>query len=136
MQKATKAKWLQYGVTTLVGLAVAIPLAFSRGFVFDGDTVVNAAALSDGCFVAAVLLCGVGILAWTATTGFFDIFSYGFKSLLVLFSSVKHPDDHMHYADYKAMKELKRGKTIHFILYVGLVFLGLAGLFLAVYYSG
>ena len=36
----------------------------------------------------------------------------------------------------KAMKELKRGKTIHFILYVGLVFLGLAGLFLAVYYSG
>ena len=42
----------------------------------------------------------------------------------------------MHYADYKAMKELKRGKTIHFILYVGLMFLGLAGLFLAVYYSG
>ena len=87
MQKATKTKWLQYGVTTLVGLAVAIPLAFSRGFAFGGDTVVNAAALSDGCFVAAVLLCGVGILAWTATTGFFDIFSYGFKSLLVLFSS-------------------------------------------------
>ena len=80
MQKATKTKWLQYGVTTLVGLAVAIPLAFSRGFAFDGDTVVNAAVLSDGCFVAAVLLCGVGILAWTATTGFFDIFSYGFKS--------------------------------------------------------
>ena len=54
----------------------------------------------------------------------------------MLFSPMKHPDDHMHYADYKAMKELKRGKTIRFILYVGLVFLGLAGLFLAVYYSG
>ena len=91
---------------------------------------------SLGTSFPAVLLCGVGILAWTATTGFFDIFSYGFKSLLVLFSPMKHPDDHMHYADYKAMKELKRGKTIRFILYVGLVFLGVAGLFLAVYYSG
>lgn len=74
MQKATKTKWLQYGVTTLVGLAVAIPLAFSMGFVFDGDTVVNAAALSDGCFVAAVLLCGVGILAWTPPRAFLIFF--------------------------------------------------------------
>ncbi len=72
-----------------IALAVAIPVAIRQGLALNVPAYLNCRYLSDGFFVSAVLFVGMGGLFWVATTGFFDIFSYGFKSLFVLFSPLK-----------------------------------------------
>lgn len=132
-------KWvraLQYGVTAAIGLAISALTAWYQGFSPAQPFALNARYLSDGCFVAAVLLVGVGALTWISCTGFFDIFSYAVKSLLVLFTSLRKPKDQISFYDYKLLKEEKRGAAPRFILHVGLVFLGLSVLFLALYHRG
>ena len=63
---------------------------------------------SNALFVPAVMWLGVAGMMWIATTGFFDIFSYAFKSLLVLFTPIKRPGDMEKFFDYKLAKEEKR----------------------------
>lgn len=89
---------------------------------------------SDALFVPAVLWLGLAGLMWVSTTGFFDIFSYAFKSLLVLFSTLKKPSDLGSFYDYKLEKEEKRtGETVSVTMLIvgGLLFLAALGLNIA-----
>lgn len=89
---------------------------------------------SDALFIPAVMWLGLAGLMWVSTTGFFDIFSYAFKSLLVLFSTLKKPSDLGSFYDYKLEKEEKRtGKavSITMLLVGGLLFLAALGLNIA-----
>ena len=135
-----KRKWahslIQYGAALGVGLCISALTAWHQGFAWAQPLALNARYLSDGCFVAAVLLVGTGALAWISCTGFFDIFSYAVKSLLVLFTSLRKPQEQVSFYEFKLLKEEKRGTVPRFILYVGLLFLGLSVLFLWIYYGG
>ena len=126
-----KRKWsrslIQYGAALGVGLCISALTAWHQGFAWAQPLALNARYLSDGCFVAAVLLVGIGALAWISCTGFFDIFSYAVKSLLVLFTSLRKPQEQISFYEFKLLKEEKRGTVPRFILYVGLLFLGLSG---------
>ena len=122
-----KKEWL---ITLFIGFVIATAVSLSRGFSFSADTELSFRSLSDGCFISAFVLMGVGILVWISTTGFFDIFGYAMHSLLVLFTSLRNPSSHESYIDYKAQKNEKRGKAQPYILIVGLIFLVLSGLFL------
>lgn len=136
MKKETRNALLKYGVTVLAGLVITIPAAMARGFVWGGNAGLNVRYLSDGFFVAAVMLIGVGALTWVSSTGFFDMFSYAFKSLLLLFSSLKGPKEHPTYFDFKTARAEKRAKAQFFILFVGLGYLAASLICLAVYYGG
>lgn len=131
--KKSRRLLLQYGVTTVVALLIAFPIAVYRGFSADLAFSLNARYLSDGFFVAGLLLTGIGALIWVSSTGFFDIFIYGFKSLLVLFTALVKPKDHPTFYEYKLSREKGRRKGSCFILFVGLFFLALAYVFLRVY---
>ena len=98
-----------YAACCVIGLFLAGLTALAMGLGADKGLAMNARILSDGCFVAGMMLTGVGLLVWIATTGFFDIFSYGFHSLLVLFSPLRKPEEHETFFDYKLAKEEKRG---------------------------
>ena len=120
-----------------IALMIAIPVAVSQGFALDGAAYLNCRWLSDGFFVSAVIFVGLGGLFWVSTTGFFDIFSYAFKSLFVLFSPLKKAKEFPHYYDYKCEKDAKReGKPIsHTVLVVGLICLAVSLICLALYYN-
>ena len=128
---------LYYVITLVVGLVISIPLAYYRGLGTAENTAYACRYLSDGLFVAGVLLTGLGMMVWISTTGFFDIFSYAFKSLFVLFSPLKKAKEFPHYYEYKCEKDAKReGKPIsHTVLVVGLICLAASLICLALYYS-
>lgn len=119
-----------------IALLIAIPVAVGQGLSSAGAAYLNCRWLSDGFFVSAVLFTGLGGLFWVSTTGFFDIFSYAFKSLFVLFSPLKKAKEFPHYYDYKCEKDAKReGKPIsHTVLVVGLICLAASLICLALYY--
>ncbi len=127
-------------ISVLIQLALAmgsaLSMASSRGFAWSGDAYMNCRHLSDGFFVSSVIFIGMGSLLWISNTGFFDIFSYGVKSLLVLFTPMKKAKEFPHYYEYKCERDARReGRPItHTVLIVGLISLALSLLFLALYY--
>ncbi len=135
MKSRNAQRWLQYGVSALVGLALSLTVAVSRGLSSSVNLAWNARYLSDGFFVAGLLMTGVGALVLVASTDFFDIFTYGFKSLLVLFTPLKKPREHMNFFDYKQERAGRRGGKQFFLLFTGLAFLLLALACLWVYYN-
>ena len=84
-------------VQLVIALTLAVLAASSQGFSLEGELYLNCRYLSDGFFIVAVIFVGMGTLLWVSTTGFFDIFSYAMKSLLVLFSPLKKPSEHPHF---------------------------------------
>ena len=124
-------------VQLVIALVIAIPVALGQGFSLQGEAALNCRWLSDGFFVSAVIFIGMGGLFWVSTTGFFDIFSYGFKSLFVLFSPLKKAREFPHYYEYKCEKDAKReGKPIsHTVLVAGLICLAVSLVCLALYYK-
>ncbi len=85
----------------------------------------NVRCWSDALFIPAVVWVSIGGLVWVSTTGFFDIFRYGFSSLLVLFTPFKNPRDHKKFYEYKLEREEKRkGRVVPVtILAIGAVLL-------------
>ena len=126
---------LYYVITLVVGLVISIPLAYYRGLGTAENTAYACRYLSDGLFVAGVLLTGFGMMVWISTTGFFDMFSYAGHSLLVLFSSLRSPKEHESFYDYKMKKEEKRGQAKPYILIVGIGFILAALVCLFLYYN-
>lgn len=128
-------KGLQALIALIVGLAIAIGVAFARGFSFQLPIKQMMQCLSDGFFVAGLLELGMGALIWVSTTGFFDMISYGFKSMLVLFTSLKNPKEHQNFYDYKTERDEHRGKTNFVLLIVGGALIVLSLVCLWLYYQ-
>lgn len=131
-----KKTLLSIAVQLITAVIIAVSVAGYQGFALEQELYLNCRYLSDGFFVSAVIFVGLGVLLWISTTGFFDIFSYAFKSLLVLFSPLKKASEHPHYYEYKCEKDAKReGKPItHTVLVAGLIVLALCLISLALYY--
>lgn len=123
-------------VQLMIAAFIAVSVASHQGFALDNPAFINCRYLSDGFFVSAVIFVGFGVLLWVSATGFFDIFGYAMKSLLVLFSPLKRPGEHPHYYEYKVEKQAKReAKPItHTVLVAGLIVLALSLICLALYY--
>ena len=129
-----KKNLLKYGIPALIGAAITIAVAMGQGLGQVGAAMAMR-ALSDGCFVTTVLMGGMGALVWVSTTGFFDIFTYAGKSLLVLFSPMKQPEKLKKFYEYKADKDEKRKKADFTLLIVGVGYLLLSFAFLGGYYA-
>lgn len=124
--------WL---VTTAIGLAMAAAVLLARGGFDQPDGAAMMSALCDACFTPGVFLTGIGVLVLVANDGFFDILSYGAHSLLVLFSALRTPEKHEKYYDFKVRRAELRKRPSRIILWVGLIFMAAATVFMLVYFS-
>lgn len=122
----------KYFIFTTIGVAVFLITAMSREL-FNGlplaDTLM---ALSDGCFVAGVLLAGISGLSWVSSRGGYDIFGFGISTLKSHFNHSKDFRAESFY-DYKVRKDKERKAWLIEALVVGAVFIALAIVFLIVY---
>jgi hypothetical protein len=83
--------------------------------------------LSDGTFVAGVMLVGIGAMSIIASAGLFDAFTFLASSIVWTFSPRKNAfNKRMHYFDYKLEKAKKRAngeKSYRHIFITGVIFL-------------
>lgn len=134
MEKKRWTKFVKWAIEIVIALGAASWIAGFRGFAWSNPFQLNARYLSDGFFVIGLIMTGLGLLVWISTTGFFDMMSYGFRSLLVLFTSLKKPKDHMTFYDYKTARDEKRGKAQWSILVVGAACIVLSVVCVLLYY--
>ena len=128
-----RKRYLPWLIVLGIALAVFFPVAASRGVFNGADEATVYGGLCDAFFVPGIFLACFGLLSLCARAGTFDIFGYGARSLLVLFTPFRKPEKHQRYYDYKLMKELRRGKVKPYTFTIGLLFLALSGICLILY---
>lgn len=74
---AQRPWYVRWGITFAVGVVIVLVFALGRG-IFDVEGAARVwRILCDGCFLAAVLLIGIGLMTMISAEGMFDIVSYG-----------------------------------------------------------
>ncbi|MCD7755185.1 MAG: DUF3899 domain-containing protein [Firmicutes bacterium] len=120
----------QFLISMGVGLAVAIGVFFLN----SQDLESIAGRISDGCFVAAVVLLGFGGLVFARNQGTFDMMAYSVSSVFRIHvpgSAIgKEKED---FADYKERKAAAR-KSPSGMLLAGVIYLVVSLVLLGVYY--
>ena len=120
-------------VSLLVGAVMSVVVSLLRGVGAGKTAAENLICFSDGFFVTGILFAGIGgLLIISTATDFFDMLTYGFKSLVVLFTSFKNPKDHPRFYEYKQMRKEKRGEVKTFLLFAGLALIALSALALGI----
>ncbi|MBR5382216.1 MAG: DUF3899 domain-containing protein [Clostridia bacterium] len=126
--------WLPLIIGFVIGTGLSLALATFRGFNWKVLAGMNFRWLSDGFFVVSVFYLGFGIvILLSSETDIFDIFSYAFRNLLMLFSLFKRPEDTQSFYDYKMERQAKRVHKDQFILIDGVILLIIAIVFYLLY---
>lgn len=126
-----KRKNILFSIFTGAVIAVAVSiLGWTRGHSVPH-------MLCDGCFVAAVILLGMGGLKFARNQGMFDIMTYSLKAAFHMhfpFSKMNSPleEREEEFADYKERKRAKR-KSPADLLWAGLLYLVAAVVFFVIY---
>ena len=113
------------------GVLLCFTAALSRGIFGAASAKDVFGMLSDSCILTGVLLGGLGGLSYMASEGFYDIFSYGIKTVWKLFRTGKPAEQ---FVDYKEEKAKARGPWLKQSLFTGLGFFILSGVFLLLYH--
>lgn len=126
-------RWLPWVLCFGLGSAMGLWLLLSSGALVSGNTRLIWSALSNACCLpGAVLLC-LGLLGIAERHGQFDMLGYAMKNLSMLVSR-RQKAARESYFDYKERRQtLRSGSTGSVLLISGLVYLGLAILFVVIY---
>ncbi|MFA6627972.1 MAG: DUF3899 domain-containing protein [Bacilli bacterium] len=125
---------IRYLITTSVGLVIVLIIVLSKHIFSLDDAIEIYQVLTDAFFVAGVLITGYGLLVVSSNGGTFDMLVYGVGRFFDLFRNDMMKVKHKTFYDYR-MAKLDRQQGFGFLIIVGLVFLGISGLFLWLYYQ-
>lgn len=91
--------------------------------------------ISDGCFVAGVVLVGLGVLVWVANFGGFTALGYGWYLLVRKLSASRAKfEERLSYLEYVQQRR-EKSKNPACILGTGLICIAAAGVFLYLYWQ-
>lgn len=119
LKKNKIIRWL-VAVLVVVGAAMIFFVWRLNNYPSDMEYMPVMQALSDGFFIIGLLCTGFGLLMWISTTGVLDIISYGFKSVLYLFTPLTKDRDEGGFYEYKLRKKEKRKAVPFEYLWLGI----------------
>ena len=126
----------RYLIGGFISLLLAFSIMWSRGL-FSAETLLDRyMILSDGFFVAGMLVLSFGLLIFVAQNGAFDAIRFALNSFFSFLRPKERRDKYVTYADYKAALEEKEKLRCGFLIIPGIVLLVLAGLFTMLFMGG
>ena len=133
MSDKQKTTLLKYGISLLVGLAMAAFILYDRDLL-QLPLVDQYRILCDAFTVPGILMILSGALLWVSGEGALDgigyVFSYAFHALL---PGSEHKGER--YSDYKERKHKGKPSGYGFLFLVGLVFMAVALVFYGLFYT-
>lgn len=126
---------IKYLVTIIIGLIMAFSVCKSKYLFVQTNPLRIYRILCDAFFVSGTILSSVGLLVFVSKEGLFDGMTYYAGRLRLLLSKdyEEKRKNALSYYEYKQAKN-RDGGQVGFILVVGLGFLAVAGIFLALFY--
>lgn len=134
MKETARKGLISCGVNAGIALLLALAVALKQGLTAAQSFQKACGDLSDGFFVAGLILISIGTLSCIASTGFFDIFAFGGRTFLSHFVPRMNNEETRKYYDFKAARDEKRKPPLRTTLYVGLVCIAISLAFLGLYY--
>lgn len=126
---------IKYVIASAVGLVLAFAIMFWQG-IFEAANVTEVMqAISDGFFIVGFLYLGFGLLFVAAHAGTLDIITYGFRSVIWLFTPFRKNRDEGGYYEYKMKKKEKRKAVPYFLIWIGIALILISVVFLILYYN-
>lgn len=127
-------KLIKYSIATLVGLMFAFLVLTINGFFATNVAIIKYKMLSDAFGGPGIIMALLPCLFWISEDGLFDGLTYALATLgnMLTFRGMKKQEK---YYDYKMRKAEKRIKGYWFILFVGLGFILVSGIFLILFYT-
>ena len=92
--------------------------------------------LCDAFFVPGILFTCLGVIIEVSNSGFFNIFSYSMRLFFDSFTKSRtFRSEYETYFDYTVMKTNKEKVTTSYILFTGLLFIGIGVIFNLLFYK-
>ena len=117
-----KKPLLAYGITIGIGLLLVLAFLLSRGFFKESLPLERIRMLSDGFFIVGIMTACIGGLFFVSQNGAFDAISYSVRT-----------KKHETYREYRERLNDKPRAPFLFLVFSGLGFLAVAGIFTAIY---
>ena len=129
-----KKQLIKYSIATFVGGAFALTVLLAKGFFTTDVAIIKYRMLIDAFSAPGMIMTLLPFLFWISTDGLFDGLTYALQGLanMLTFRGIKKQEK---YYDYKKRKAEKRMTGFWFILFVGLGFMLISGIFLILYYT-
>lgn len=125
-ESSKKKRWKPFLVQMALALCAFAIAMWNMGLMQAATALERARIISDAAFIIAAFFGGIGVIVLVATTGFFDIIGYGFKSFWYMFTPFGRAKDMPAFYDYKVEKAEKRGETRWEMFAVGMVMLAVS----------
>lgn len=127
---------LKYGITTLIGALMAYATINLHGFSSAVTDVDKYRILADAFTIPGVVILLCGVLVAVANEGMFNGISYAMSYAIKMLIPGQAANRHEKYGDYVERKQAKGGvRGYGFLFIVGGVFLAIAVVFIALFYS-
>ena len=120
--------------TVMAGALMCLVIAVLKGIFASGTVKEVIHVLSDSFFIAGFLIMGTGILIFSANEGTFHMLGYGVREAISVIRPKRTLETRQTYYEYKQDKD-KHKKPFLYLIVVGVAFIVVAGIFLAIYYS-
>ena len=91
--------------------------------------------LTNGTFIVGMLTASFGMLVLASNGGAFEMFVYGIRRFISLFQKDVNKVRFKTFYDYHVYKSSEPKKSFLYLVIVGLVFVAISGLFLALWYQ-
>lgn len=131
--------WIKYAITSAVGLGIVFLVLQIRGVWIAKDAQEVMQALCDAFFVSGILLLCFGALVFCSSKGSFDGLSYILHVFFVGHNwsktNFKDKQTYREYVEEKHAKRKEKGFNPAFMVLVGLAFMAVSFVFLALYYK-
>ncbi|MCH5159673.1 MAG: DUF3899 domain-containing protein [Clostridiales bacterium] len=127
--KSKNRWWLKYVITTAVLGVMTLLIALGLGVFSITNQKFLLGELSTAFFVPGIFAVGFGLLILCSNGGAFDIFAYGFMSIIRMFK--KDPLDRKYggYGEYRKLQREKK-RSFWYLVIVGGVFVLIGGVLL------
>ena len=110
-------------ITAVIGLLVAFSIMWSRGLFTAPNRLERCRIMSDGFFVAGIMLASVGFLIFVSQKGAFDAIRFSVGSFFSFLRNKETRDRYISYAEYKAKLAEKETLSCSFLILPGALLL-------------
>ena len=125
---------IRYSVTSAICLIVAFIIMVSKKVFNETDPQTIYHILTDSFFVPGVIMASFGLLVFSTNEGTFDMLTYGVRRLFILLRRNPKDEKYKTFYDYR-MSQRENRHQFGYMIIVGLVYIGISLIFLALYYN-
>ena len=129
-----KGKIIKYSITFSICLIAAFVIMLSKKVFWQEEPKMVYHILTDSFFAPGTIMAAFGLLVFATNEGSFDMLVYGIRRLFVLLKRNARDDKYSTFYEYRQAQR-ENQYDFGYMIIVGLFYIGISMIFLALYFN-